>query len=50
MWIILKWIYKMFDEGAWAGLFWLRIGTKEGWFKCGNEHSGSIKCGEFLTG
>jgi hypothetical protein len=41
--IILKWIFKKWD-GAWTGLNWLRIGTGE----CGNEPSGSIKCGEFL--
>jgi hypothetical protein len=41
--IILKWIFKKWD-GAWIGLSWFRIGTGE----CGNEPSGSIKCGEFL--
>jgi hypothetical protein len=25
--IILKWIFKTWDGGAWAGLIWLRIGT-----------------------
>jgi len=30
--------------GAWTVLIWFRIGTGE----CGNETSGSIKCGEFL--
>jgi hypothetical protein len=30
--------------GAWTGSIWLRIGTGE----CGDELSGSIKCGEFL--
>jgi hypothetical protein len=30
--------------GAWTGSSWLRIGTGA----CGNEPSGSIKCGEFL--
>jgi hypothetical protein len=34
--------------GAWAGLFWLRIGTRGGFFKCGTEPMGSIKCGKFL--
>ena len=42
--IILKWIFKKWDGGAWTGLIWLRIGTCE----CGNEHSGSTKRGEFL--
>jgi hypothetical protein len=34
--------------GAWTGLIWLRIGTGGGCCECGNELSGSIKCGEFL--
>jgi hypothetical protein len=25
--IILKWIFKKWDGGAWTGLMWLRIGT-----------------------
>jgi hypothetical protein len=25
--IILKWIFKKWDGGAWTGLIWLRIGT-----------------------
>jgi hypothetical protein len=25
--IILKWIFKKWDGGAWTGLKWLRIGT-----------------------
>jgi hypothetical protein len=25
--IILKWIFKKWDEKAWSGLIWLRIGT-----------------------
>jgi hypothetical protein len=24
--IIFKWIFKMWDEGAWTGLSWLRTG------------------------
>jgi hypothetical protein len=28
--IILKWIFKKWDGGAWAGLIWLRIGTGGG--------------------
>jgi len=27
---------------------WLRIGTRGGRCECGDEPSGSIKCGEFL--
>jgi hypothetical protein len=33
--------------GVWTGLDWVRIETA-GTCKCGNEPSGSIKCGEFL--
>jgi hypothetical protein len=28
--IILKWIFKKCDEGAWTILIWLRIGTGGG--------------------
>jgi hypothetical protein len=28
--IILKWIFKKWDWGAWTGLIWLRIGTGGG--------------------
>jgi hypothetical protein len=28
--IILKWLFNMWDGGAWAGLSWLRIGTGGG--------------------
>jgi hypothetical protein len=43
--IILKWIFSKWDVGAWTGLIWLRIGRSGGTCKCGNELSGSIKCG-----
>jgi hypothetical protein len=36
------------ERGAWTGFIWLRIGTGGGQCECGNEPSGSIKCGEFL--
>jgi hypothetical protein len=47
--ITLRCIFKKWDVEGWAGSNWLRIrigggGTCE----CGNETSGSIKCGEFL--
>jgi hypothetical protein len=32
----------------WNGSSWLRIETGGGFCECGNEPSGSIKCGEFL--
>jgi hypothetical protein len=34
--------------GVWTGSSWLRIGTGGGPCECGNELSGSIKCGDFL--
>jgi len=34
--------------GTWTRLIWLRIGTGSGSCTCGEEPSGSIKCGEFL--
>jgi len=46
--ILLKWIFRKWDVGAWTGLIWLRIGIGGGTCECGNETSGSIKCGEFL--
>ena len=35
--------------GIWTGLGWARIETGADTCKCGNEPSGSVKCGEFLT-
>jgi hypothetical protein len=34
--------------GGWTGLCWFSVGTGGGHCECGNKHSGSIKCGEFL--
>jgi hypothetical protein len=28
--IILKWIFKKWDGGAWTGLLWLEVGTDGG--------------------
>jgi hypothetical protein len=44
--IILKWTFKKWDGEACNGFIWLRIGRS--YCDCGNELSGSIKCGEFL--
>ena len=44
----IKMIFRKWDGGKWAGSSWLRIGTVCGQFECGNEPSGSVKCGEFL--
>jgi len=46
--IILRWIFRKWDVGAWTGLIWLNRGLVAGTCECGNEPSGSIKCGEFL--
>jgi hypothetical protein len=46
--IILRWIFRKWDVGVWTGLSWLRTDTIAGTCECGNESSGSTKCGEFL--
>jgi hypothetical protein len=43
--IILKWVFRKLNGEAWTGLLSLRIGHLAGCCECGNEHSGSIKCG-----
>jgi len=43
---LLGWISRRWDVGIWTGLDWPRIET--GACECGNEPSGSVKCGEFL--
>ena len=47
-WIILGWISRRWDVGIWNGLGWPRIETEIDACECGNEPSGSVKCGEFL--
>jgi hypothetical protein len=44
----IKMDLREFGWGAQTGLIWLRIGTGAGCCVCGDEPSGSIKCGEFL--
>ena len=39
--IILRWFFRKLGVGVWTGSNRLGIGTCE----CGNETSGSIKCG-----
>ena len=46
--IILRWILRKWDVGAWTGLLWRRVGTGGRHCECGNEPSGSIKCRKFL--
>jgi hypothetical protein len=43
--IILRWIFRKCDVGAWTGSGWLRIVST---CACSNKHSGSIKFGDFL--
>jgi hypothetical protein len=47
-WIILGLNCRSWDVGIWTRLGWPRIGTGGGLCECGNEHSCSVKCGEFL--
>ena len=47
-WKILEWISRRWDVGIWTGLGWPWIETGGGPLECGNEPSGSVKCGEFL--
>ena len=48
-WIILRWIFRKWGVGVCTGSSWIRIGQVVlGTCECGNEPSGSIKCGEFL--
>jgi hypothetical protein len=28
--LILKWVFKKWDDGAWSGLIWLRAETRDG--------------------
>jgi hypothetical protein len=45
--IILRWISRKWHVEAWTGSMLLRQGHVVGTCECGNELSGSIKCGEF---
>ena len=46
--IILRWIFRKWNEGTWTGLIYLGIGTGVIFCIGGNETSGFIKCGEFF--
>jgi hypothetical protein len=44
--VILRWIYQ---EVGCGGVGWIELAQEvEGTCECGNEPSGSIKCGKFL--
>jgi hypothetical protein len=47
--IILQWIFNEWDGEAWTVLVRFSIRQVAGTCECGNEPSGSIKCGNFLT-
>jgi hypothetical protein len=46
--IILRWIFRKWDVGYGLDQVGPRRGEVAGTMACGNEPSGSIKCGEFL--
>jgi len=46
--IILRWIFRNWDVGVWTGSNWLSTGSGGGICECGDEHLGSIKCGELF--
>ena len=46
--IILKWVFMKWDGGRGLFLACSEHGQVVGTCECGNEVSGSIKCGEFL--
>ena len=46
--IILRWIIRKWNVESWTGSSWLKKGTGGSTCECSKEHSGSIKCGEFL--
>jgi hypothetical protein len=43
--MVLKRFFKKWNGELWTGSIGLRIGTVAGTCECGNEPSGSIKCG-----
>ena len=46
--IILRWIFRKWNVAVWTGSSWVRTGQVVSTCDCGNELSGSIKCGKFL--
>jgi hypothetical protein len=46
--ILIEYSLKKLVATMWTGFMWLRKGPVAGFYKHGNEPSGSIKCGEFL--
>jgi hypothetical protein len=45
--IILRWIFRKWDVGFGLDRSGLGQGQVAGTYESGNEHSGSIRCGEF---
>jgi len=47
---ILRWVFRKWEAGVWTGSSWLRTGIDGGHLcESGNEPSGSINAGNFLT-
>jgi hypothetical protein len=46
--IILRWIFRKWDEGTWTGFIWLGIGTGGIFCKGGNKTSSFMKFGEYF--
>jgi hypothetical protein len=46
---MVKWILERQDGVVWTVSIWLRTGTVEGSCEHGNEPSGSINAGKFLS-
>jgi hypothetical protein len=45
--ILLKLVFRKWDEEAWTRFIWLKTGT--GALECGRKYSGFLKCGNSLT-
>jgi len=46
--IILRWIFRKWDVGHGLDRAGSEQGKFAGTYKCGNEPSGSVNCGDFL--
>jgi hypothetical protein len=46
--VALIWVVRKGDVRLWTGFFLLMIVKVVGCCECGNEHSGSIRCGELI--
>jgi hypothetical protein len=46
--ITLRWIFRKWNVAAWTDWSWLGYGQVADTCECGNDPSGSTRCGEFL--